>query len=240
MPNILTSWKEIGQYLGKGVRTVQRWELERDLPVRRPQGRSRYAILAIPEELDLWTRTSTRYSSGHTIELLQQELAALREQTDELRARLERVESAMGRDSRGALLWPGLGRQNAETPVRLGNGAADEGNPTARYEWGREMRLAARLTRAQAIRTRLCFADTACTIGENRWKNGEFATAQKVLLWAQNTTGQIRQSLKEPDYVPLSEMGDIRAALVRLELRVGALLHRSAGDVRPEYCLERA
>ena len=25
MASILTSWKEIGQYLGKGVRTVQRW-----------------------------------------------------------------------------------------------------------------------------------------------------------------------------------------------------------------------
>jgi hypothetical protein len=34
MSSTLTSWKEIGQYLGKGVRTVQRWEQQMGLPVR--------------------------------------------------------------------------------------------------------------------------------------------------------------------------------------------------------------
>ena len=34
-PSVLTSWKDIAQYLGKGVRTVQRWEIEFGLPIRR-------------------------------------------------------------------------------------------------------------------------------------------------------------------------------------------------------------
>jgi excisionase family DNA binding protein len=32
---ILNSWKEIAGYLGRGVRTVQRWEQELHLPVHR-------------------------------------------------------------------------------------------------------------------------------------------------------------------------------------------------------------
>lgn len=52
---VLTSWKEIAAYLGKGVRTVQRWESEMDLPIRRP-GSDRHIVLAFPAELDEWAR----------------------------------------------------------------------------------------------------------------------------------------------------------------------------------------
>jgi hypothetical protein len=51
---LLGSWKEIACYLGKGVRTVQRWEQYFGLPVRRPQSASRGVICATPEELDAW------------------------------------------------------------------------------------------------------------------------------------------------------------------------------------------
>ncbi len=51
---ILNSWKEIAGYLGRGVRTVQRWERELGLPVHRPKGRERSAVLAFPEELQQW------------------------------------------------------------------------------------------------------------------------------------------------------------------------------------------
>ena len=33
----LNTWKEIATYMGRGVRTVQRWERELGLPVRRPR-----------------------------------------------------------------------------------------------------------------------------------------------------------------------------------------------------------
>jgi hypothetical protein len=51
---VLSSWKEIAGYLGKGVRTVQRWERELGLPVRRPRGHKSRIILAYPEELKSW------------------------------------------------------------------------------------------------------------------------------------------------------------------------------------------
>ena len=51
---ILNSWKEIAQYLNRGVRTVQRWESELGLPVRRPRGRRRSAVIAMRSEIDQW------------------------------------------------------------------------------------------------------------------------------------------------------------------------------------------
>ena len=52
--NILSSWKEIAGYLKRGVRTVQRWERDLRLPVRRPRGKGRSAVLAIRSEVDAW------------------------------------------------------------------------------------------------------------------------------------------------------------------------------------------
>jgi len=51
---VLGSWKEIAAYLGKGVRTVQRWENELGLPVRRPNGATKGVVYASPDELDRW------------------------------------------------------------------------------------------------------------------------------------------------------------------------------------------
>lgn len=56
---VLSSWKEIAGYLGKGVRTVQRWERELGLPVRRPKGHKSRIILAYPEELKNWATPSS-------------------------------------------------------------------------------------------------------------------------------------------------------------------------------------
>jgi hypothetical protein len=51
---LLNSWKEIADYLDRGVRTVQRWERDLQLPVRRPRGRRRSAVIAIRKEIDAW------------------------------------------------------------------------------------------------------------------------------------------------------------------------------------------
>lgn len=53
---VLNSWKEIAEYLGRSVRTVQRWESELLLPVHRPRGSKRSAVMAIPGELDAWVK----------------------------------------------------------------------------------------------------------------------------------------------------------------------------------------
>lgn len=65
---ILGSWKEIAAYLGKGVRTVQRWELLHGLPVRRPKGAPRGVVYCSREELDQWllTQWSQRHSEVHS------------------------------------------------------------------------------------------------------------------------------------------------------------------------------
>jgi hypothetical protein len=51
---LLNSWKEIAAYVGRGIRTVQRYELELGLPVRRPTGTSRSSVIAFSDELDAW------------------------------------------------------------------------------------------------------------------------------------------------------------------------------------------
>jgi hypothetical protein len=54
----LSGWKEIANYLGKGVRTVQRYERELGLPVRRPAGKSTGSVVATRVELDAWVAAS--------------------------------------------------------------------------------------------------------------------------------------------------------------------------------------
>ncbi len=54
----LSGWKEIANYLGKGVRTAQRYERHLGLPVRRPAGKSSGSVVAVPAELDGWVKAS--------------------------------------------------------------------------------------------------------------------------------------------------------------------------------------
>jgi len=57
---LLNSWKEIAAYVGRGVRTVQRWEVELELPVRRMGGKYRTSVSALKSEIDLWIRMPRR------------------------------------------------------------------------------------------------------------------------------------------------------------------------------------
>ena len=50
----LDSWKEIAAYLGRTVRTVQRWERDEGLPVRRHVHRKLSSIYAYTDEIDRW------------------------------------------------------------------------------------------------------------------------------------------------------------------------------------------
>lgn len=50
----LNSWKEIAAYLGKGVRTVQRWETQMGLPVRRLGREGGEIVYALKSEIDAW------------------------------------------------------------------------------------------------------------------------------------------------------------------------------------------
>ena len=58
VPKVLNAWKEIALYLDCGVRTVQRWEVQLGLPVRRPDGKNRSHVLAFRSEIDEWLKSN--------------------------------------------------------------------------------------------------------------------------------------------------------------------------------------
>jgi homoaconitase/3-isopropylmalate dehydratase large subunit len=94
-PVFLNGWKEIAGYVGRGVRTVQRWEAL-GLPVRRPNARLRSAVVTTAEEVDVWVGScgngrlqEARPASGAptwAFAAQVRELVALREQLERLRA----------------------------------------------------------------------------------------------------------------------------------------------------------
>ncbi len=53
----LDSWKAIAQYLGRDVRSVQRWERDRGLPIHRLPGQRGGAVFAYEDELNEWLRS---------------------------------------------------------------------------------------------------------------------------------------------------------------------------------------
>jgi len=53
-PDLLDSWKAVGEYLHRDVRTLQRWEQKRGLPIHRLPGEGRPGVYAYKSELDSW------------------------------------------------------------------------------------------------------------------------------------------------------------------------------------------
>jgi len=87
-PPILTSWKEIAQYVGKGIRTVQRWERELGFPVRRTKAGRKPSVLAVPGEIDAWVQ-SLGEQPGSERTMLLRTVKALRSENRKLRRQLE-------------------------------------------------------------------------------------------------------------------------------------------------------
>ncbi|HKV64409.1 MAG TPA: tetratricopeptide repeat protein [Candidatus Acidoferrum sp.] len=52
----LDSWGEIASYLGREVRTVQRWERTESLPVHRHEHKKKSTVYAFANELDAWIK----------------------------------------------------------------------------------------------------------------------------------------------------------------------------------------
>jgi hypothetical protein len=63
-PAELTSWKEIAEHLRVNVRTAQKWERERRLPVRRGPG-PRSRVSANREALEAWRENVTEPTATH-------------------------------------------------------------------------------------------------------------------------------------------------------------------------------
>jgi hypothetical protein len=227
MPNILTSWKEIGQYLGKGVRTVQRWEREAGLPVRRQVTPSPHSVIAMSDELDTWARSQTRGPGGALAGALQREIAILHAENSELRVRLDALEAALA--AKSAVAEPSAHNGHLRTmclnledhslvlsgcrinPVTGSPGASGD----VRSE-SREIRFAARRGRARAIRARLSFAFTLCVLGEKHVHDGGLAALRK----AKHSALEIQRSLESPGHVPPNELADLRSLLRTLVMRI--------------------
>ncbi len=79
----LNSWKEIASYLGRGVRTVQRWETELQLPVHRIGDSERSPVFAFKVELDSWMRKQ----AGRDAQILQPPYQLAAREPDALRER---------------------------------------------------------------------------------------------------------------------------------------------------------
>jgi hypothetical protein len=62
----LDGWKEISAYVGRGVRTAQRWERELGMPVHRLNTGPGDAIFALKDEIDTWLLTESRSSLAPT------------------------------------------------------------------------------------------------------------------------------------------------------------------------------
>jgi phage terminase Nu1 subunit (DNA packaging protein) len=102
-PNLLNSWKEIAAFLDRGVRTVQRWEREHQLPVHRIGNSPRAAVFALQEELLLWLRlreqtvTSATHMEADKLiaqaQLLELRAKELRQQASELRSKKNKAAS---------------------------------------------------------------------------------------------------------------------------------------------------
>jgi hypothetical protein len=54
---LLSSWKEIADYLGCDERTCRRWELDYGLPVHRMEGAAKSRVCAYKDELDAWRKS---------------------------------------------------------------------------------------------------------------------------------------------------------------------------------------
>jgi len=59
----LRSWKEISNYVGACVKTVQRWEKQYNFPIRRLERSKGAVVFAFKAEVDSWMRTQTRRAS---------------------------------------------------------------------------------------------------------------------------------------------------------------------------------
>lgn len=60
----MEGWKEMAAHLGRSVRTIQRWEREAGLPVRRLVVGGKAQVFAYKQELDGWRSSKEEHPAG--------------------------------------------------------------------------------------------------------------------------------------------------------------------------------
>ena len=89
-PELLNSWKEIADYMNRGVRTVQRWETDLGLPVHRPPAGSNGGVKALKSDIDQWlAQTPLKGGDLPTAFRVSNRLTSLRAQCDQVRQRTQ-------------------------------------------------------------------------------------------------------------------------------------------------------
>jgi len=69
---VISSWKSIAEFLKREVRTAQRWEQTRGLPVHRTPGDPRAVVYAFRDELEEWLRSSTRTDGAEQLSVFRE------------------------------------------------------------------------------------------------------------------------------------------------------------------------
>jgi hypothetical protein len=109
----LYTWKEISEYSGRGVRTLQRWEQNFGFPVHRPDPRNKSAVVASRCEIDEWFRTRpllpTKSGAGTLLESRAKGLTASAHQLHVEAQRLLNSSAQMSEQLRKAI---GLANRN--------------------------------------------------------------------------------------------------------------------------------
>jgi hypothetical protein len=95
--DLINSWKEIAAYLGRGIRTVQRWESELRLPVHRTRGRARSAVMAFKSELNTWMRNGEGRSTRHPLQFSKSRFDQIQQTFSDLESRRVELEALRAR-----------------------------------------------------------------------------------------------------------------------------------------------
>jgi hypothetical protein len=139
---IFSSWKEIAAFLGRGVRTVQRWETTLGLPVQRPNGYGSNVVVATESDLRQWLsqggersdkhRTGTDAASlrkiAEKLDAMEQEHQRLQQILQRMEARFEKIEHALNLQSNGN----GSRHREPQSRAKAPNLGSHGGDPSSR------------------------------------------------------------------------------------------------------------
>ncbi len=150
MPDRLESWKEIAAYLGRTVRTVQRWTQGRGLPVRHLPGGGRPRVYAHESEIEAWLRVDVPEPRPQTVAVLPfQYLSGLAEErcfgdglADDLINALARLPGLLVTARTSSFACAQLGLDAPAAGARLGAAWLIEGSVRS---YGESLRVVARL-----------------------------------------------------------------------------------------------
>ena len=93
----LSSWKEIAAYLHRGIRTVQQWHSELQLPVHKSNSNARTHVFAYKAELDEWVRQRAQQEATRDLlSLISRQRDRIARITDTINGMLTKLRQQVG------------------------------------------------------------------------------------------------------------------------------------------------